>query len=132
MNEYKICIAFIALGFFLSLCMESFLLPRIILISKKRHLYDIPDERKEHKTLVPRLGGVSFLPVLFLSTIITIYTRCKFLEDIYTPSFYNILSDFMMLTSGLLVLYIVGIKDDLSGVNYKKKFFMQFIASWDK
>lgn len=129
MNEYTICIVFIALGFILSLCMESFILPRIILISRRKQLYDIPDERKEHKSLVSRLGGVSFLPVLFLSSIITIYARCKFLRDIITPGFYIILSNFMMLTSGLLVLYIVGIKDDLSGVNYKKKLFMQFIAS---
>ena len=129
MNEYTICIVFIALGFILSLCMESFILPRIILISRRKQLYDIPDERKEHKSLVSRLGGVSFLPVLFLSSIITIYARCKFLRDIITPGFYIILSNLMMLTSGLLVLYIVGIKDDLSGVNYKKKLFMQFIAS---
>ncbi|WP_321518053.1 MraY family glycosyltransferase [uncultured Bacteroides sp.] len=129
MDEYKICIAFILFGFTLSFGMESFILPRIILISKERQLFDIPNERKQHEAPVPRLGGLSFLPVLFLTSIITIYIRCQLVDSTISPAFYDTLSDFMMLISGLLVLYIVGIKDDLSGVNYKKKFIMQFIAS---
>ena len=48
MEEYKVCIAFIAMGFILSLIIESIILPKIILISRKESLFDVPDERKLH------------------------------------------------------------------------------------
>ena len=47
--------------------MACVIIPRILLISHKHQLYDIPDERKIHDTPVPRLGGLSFFPVLVIS-----------------------------------------------------------------
>ncbi len=124
MEDYIICIAFIALGFILSLIIESIILPKIILISRKKSLFDVPDERKLHENPVPRLGGVSFLPILLLVLLIVLYIKVNIwnfrLETLGT---------LMMLVCGMLILYITGIKDDLSGVSYQKKFLMQFIAS---
>jgi UDP-N-acetylmuramyl pentapeptide phosphotransferase/UDP-N-acetylglucosamine-1-phosphate transferase len=130
MEEYQIGIAFILLGFILSFSMESFILPRIIMISRRKHLFDLPNERKEHTNQVSRLGGLSFLPVLFLASIITLYILYRFANmNVINSSLYNTVGDLMMLIAGLLILYIVGIKDDLSDVNYRKKFMMQFSAA---
>ncbi len=124
MEEYKVCILFIAMGFILSLIIESIILPKIILISRKKSLFDIPDERKSHENPVPRLGGVSFLPVLLLVILIVLYIKV----NVWNFQL-ETLGILMMLVCGMLILYITGIKDDLSGVSYQKKFFMQFIAS---
>lgn len=129
MEDYKICIAFIIGGFISSLIIESFILPKIIIFSRKKGLLDMPNDRKEHEIPVPRLGGISFFPVLLLITTIIFYIRLQMMENAYLPIFYNVIGDLMMIICGFLVLYIVGIKDDLSGVSYKKKFIVQIVAA---
>lgn len=89
----------------------------------------MPDERKQHGAPVPRLGGISFLPALLLATVITLFVSIKFENSIDYHQFYEILTDFMMVISGLVILYIIGIKDDLTEVNYRKKFLAQFLAA---
>lgn len=51
-------------GFFLSILFGMVIIPRILVISHKKRLYDIPDSRKVHTTPVPHLGGLSFFPVI--------------------------------------------------------------------
>lgn len=41
------------------------LIPLILLISFCRNLFDMPDERKIHQGVVPRLGGIAFKSVVF-------------------------------------------------------------------
>ena len=43
------------------------LIPLILLISFCRNLFDLPDERKIHQGVVPRLGGIAFKSVVFFS-----------------------------------------------------------------
>ena len=43
------------------------MIPKIILISFKKNLFDTVDERKVHKGVVPRLGGVAFTPAIIIS-----------------------------------------------------------------
>ena len=53
--------------FCLCLLMAGFLIPQILLIAYRRNLFDEVDERKIHKGLIPRLGGIAFEPVILLS-----------------------------------------------------------------
>lgn len=53
-------IVFIIIAFAISVCIARLIIPRILLISFRKKLFDIPDERKVHKRAIPRLGGVSF------------------------------------------------------------------------
>ena len=50
-------------AFVVSAVLTAFVIPKIILISYKKKLFDFVDERKVHKGIVPRLGGVAFTPV---------------------------------------------------------------------
>ena len=52
--------------FLLSAAAGWLTIPRIVMISKKKKLFDELSARKSHTGAVPRLGGVSFLPA-FLS-----------------------------------------------------------------
>ena len=54
-------------GFLTSVFFGMVIIPRILVISHKKRLYDIPDTRKVHTTPVPCLGGLSFFPVILMS-----------------------------------------------------------------
>ena len=59
-------ILYLILAFVISVFIARMLIPRILLISMRKKLFDIPDSRKVHNKAIPRLGGVSFFPtVLF-------------------------------------------------------------------
>lgn len=111
-----------------SIIIEMMVLPRIIYIAKKKRLFDLPDKRKKHSEPIPRLGGISFTPVILLVSLFCLFIRFIFQfwdEELF---FYRI-PETILLVCGLLVIYLLGAKDDLVGVSFKKKFVIQFIAS---
>lgn len=112
----------------ISMVLEMMLLPRIIYIAKKKRLFDIPDKRKIHKYPIPRLGGISFTPVILLVTLFSLFIRLKL--DMWNQAVVQErISEILLLACGLLIIYLLGVKDDLVGVGFKKKFLIQFIAS---
>ena len=54
-------ILFIFISFCISACIARLIIPRILMISFHKRLFDMPDERKVHKRAIPRLGGGGFL-----------------------------------------------------------------------
>ena len=48
----------------LCVLLAGVVIPQILLIAFRKQLFDVPDERKIHKSLVPRLGGIAFAPVI--------------------------------------------------------------------
>jgi UDP-N-acetylmuramyl pentapeptide phosphotransferase/UDP-N-acetylglucosamine-1-phosphate transferase len=107
-------------AFFLSLICGLIFTPLIIEFCKKKHLYDIPNERKVHKNITPRLGGISFLPSM-LTAFIIILLFTPVIEEHTLPV--NIWSAVFLI--GLGIIYGVGIIDDLVGLNAVTKFFFQ-------
>ena len=59
----------ITLSFLLSFLIGYIVIPQIIKVSLKKNLYDMPNQRKVHIVPIPRLGGVSFLPVIVFTWI---------------------------------------------------------------
>lgn len=124
---YNIGIVFAAC--IVSMILEMMILPRIIYIAKKKRLFDLPDKRKRHNMPIPRLGGISFTPVILLVGLFTLFARFKF--QIWTEEMllYRVL-EIILFVCGLLIIYLLGAKDDLVGVSFKKKFLIQFVASF--
>lgn len=120
---------FVLLSFLLSCMIARIIIPKITLISEKKKLFDLPDERKVHTGAVPRLGGVSFFPTIMFSVSFTLALRYVF--DYYIPGKIadHVVPEFLFLTCGLTLLYLIGTADDLIGVRYKKKFWVQILAS---
>ena len=54
------------LPFLLSALLGLLFIPRVLILSHRKRLFDIPDERKTHDSPVPRLGGITFLPILLM------------------------------------------------------------------
>lgn len=124
---YWITNAFIV--FLLSVLFAGFIIPQILLIAARKQLYDVPDERKIHTCAVPRLGGIAFEPVIFLSVSIVVGVnlaagKMDILEGVVTE-----LQQIIFGYSSIIILYLVGIADDLIGVKYRAKFVAQVICA---
>lgn len=125
MNIYILLIS----GFLLSAAMGSLLIPNILLISFKKKLFDIPDERKVHKIPVPRLGGLSFFPVILISLSLITGFRIYFGIEFQNIPLEQTLYEYLLLTAGCMMLYLLGVADDLVGVSYRYKFVVQIITA---
>lgn len=99
-------------------------IPRILDFCKERNLYDNPNKRKIHKHAIPRLGGVSFLPSMLLAFILAMSVHNYMSQDKLSPNLWSI-----YFFISLLMIYGVGIVDDLIGLNAKIKFTVQIIAA---
>lgn len=114
--------------FVLSIILSGIIIPKILLIAFRKKLFDIPDARKIHTAVVPRLGGLAFSPVVIfsLSFIMGINISLGVITDFYFNI--EILLELLFELCGLLLLYIIGMADDLIGIRYSAKFFVQIIC----
>jgi len=119
---------FILASFLLSALMGWFLIPRVLIISYKHRLFDMPDSRKVHDRPIPRLGGLTFFPVITISISLLMAVRYIFGWGVVNVASDVVLVEFLMLLAGSCLLYIVGVGDDLIGVTYRSKFVAQIIC----
>ena len=110
-NLYIIISAFVS-----AVILGRIIIPNILIISLRKRLFDVPDERKVHKRPIPRLGGVTFFPVILFSLCVFTAVRLMTGHGPADTSTTDLVCEFLFLTGGLTLLYIVGIADDLIGV----------------
>ncbi|MDR2145284.1 MAG: undecaprenyl/decaprenyl-phosphate alpha-N-acetylglucosaminyl 1-phosphate transferase [Tannerella sp.] len=111
-----------------SIILALIVIPKILVIAEKHSLYDVPNERKTHKGNIPRIGGVSFVPCILISLLLTFGLYFMNIDQTGS-SLPPDTAEFSFLFSGLLLLYLGGVKDDLVGSRYRHKFVLQIIAS---
>ena len=124
--EQKLILLF---GFILAVLLGWFFIPGILIIAHQKHLFDLPDERKIHAFPIPRLGGTTFFPIIIFVT--SVLFLLLSLYGVSSIAFFNKknISEFLGLIAGLILLYVVGVRDDLVGVRYSRKFLVQIIAA---
>ena len=123
-NLYILIAAFVS-----AVALGRMIIPNILIISLRKRLFDVPDERKVHKRPVPRLGGVTFFPVILFS--LCVFTAVRLLTG-HGPEEAKVdrlVCEFLFLMGGLTLLYIIGIGDDLVGVRYRRKFLVQIFSA---
>ena len=121
---------FLLFGFLFAVPLGMVIIPRILVISHKKRLYDVPDARKVHTMPVPRLGGLSFFPVILMSMFLVIGFRLYFWDMDTSSLSFNMLYEYLFLFVGMTLLYLVGVCDDLVGVGYRYKFAVQIAAAF--
>lgn len=100
-------------------------IPCVIRYCNSRGLLDRPGGRKVHKSGVPRLGGVCFLPSMLLALMVALLllnhnaTDSKVIVSLWSCEF----------LVSLLVIYTMGLIDDFTGVDAKIKFVVQIVAA---
>lgn len=107
-------IIFLLIGFFGALVGTYLLIPQITKIAQNKHLTDQPNARSSHSTAVPRLGGIAF-------------TFC-FVSGLYLLKDYGYENIRISINTGFLVLFFVGLKDDLTSINPLTKLTAQLLA----
>ena len=101
--------------FCIALITSAFSIPAIVTISKTNHYYDRPDSRKAATTIVPTLGGMAILIAFITAVSLGLYGK-EFME-------------FRYILSGLLILFFVGMMDDVMILSAGKKFCIQLISA---
>lgn len=120
---------FILLPLLLSSVLSALIIPRVLVVTYRKKLFDHPDERKIHSIAIPRLGGFSFLPALLFSFLFSVGVRYLVGAVVPTDILNIVIPEFYFFICGLILLYLAGIKDDLIGMRYRSKFTIQLIAA---
>jgi len=90
-----------------------FAIPSIIYVAHLKNLLDRPNDRTVHEVLTPRLGGLAIFAGLVSSVMI----------------FGKIEHGVQYLLAGAIILFFIGLKDDMVSVSASKKFFVQVLAT---
>lgn len=117
------------LTFMVSVMLGALLIPKIILIAFRRQLFDEVNERKIHKGYVPRLGGISFFPAYFFSLVLVVALNLRCGGHLMAEALKPYMVPVYLQFCAIILLYLVGIADDLVGVRYKAKFVIQIICA---
>jgi len=90
-------------------------IPSIVNVANEKQLYDLPGGRKSHHHNVPNLGGVSIFAGLVISS----------------GLFVNISEsvEFMPVLVAIVVIFFIGIKDDILIIAADKKLYGEIIAA---
>ena len=114
--------------FFLCVFFAGIVIPQILLIAFRRRLFAEPDERKIHQCVVPRLGGMAFKPVVFFSFVLLLAVNVSTGHDELLKEIGAEALPLAYAFCAIIMLYLVGIADDLIGVRYRAKFFIQIVC----
>lgn len=105
------------------LALGFIVMPFVLKICRRYMLYDAPNKRKVHKNPVPRLGGISFFPCAFVA-MSTMLASTTLSSETFTVSVWTVLFGVC-----LLAIYMLGVIDDLIGLEASLKFVVQIIAA---
>ena len=90
-------------------------IPAIIQVAKSKKLFDEPDERKVHKIVIPTLGGLGIFAGLIIAILMGAPTQ---------PG-----SHLQYFVAALMVIFFLGLKDDILILSASKKFIGQVLAA---
>ena len=100
---------------FCSFLITYLTIPSVINLAYQKNLFDVPDERKVHTQLIPSLGGIG----IFIGVLISFTLFCS-IATLVTYKY--------MLTA-YLILFFMGIKDDLLPMPASKKLLIQILVA---
>jgi UDP-N-acetylmuramyl pentapeptide phosphotransferase/UDP-N-acetylglucosamine-1-phosphate transferase len=106
----------IIIGGLISFIVSFYAMPIIIQVAEKKKLYDLPGERKVHKTPIPSLGGLG----IFIG-----FTLGMLLSINLSPA-NNVFQYYM---AAFLVVFFFGIKDDILVLAPMKKLMGQLFVA---
>lgn len=91
-------------------------IPIIIRVAEAKHLFDVPDDdRKLHKSPIPSLGGIGIFAGFILGFLIAVQAG---------------LPEVQYYAAAFLVVFFLGLKDDIVVLTPLKKFLGQLLAAF--
>lgn len=122
-------LADMVLAVIISIVFAGVIIPQILLIAFRKQLFDVPDERKIHTSAVPRLGGIAFMLVTMFTVFLIIGVNLAVDETTVCRDLSQDVLHFCFGFCALILIYVVGIADDLIGVRYRAKFVVQTLSA---
>jgi UDP-GlcNAc:undecaprenyl-phosphate/decaprenyl-phosphate GlcNAc-1-phosphate transferase len=118
------------LGFLTSFVIVLLSTPALIKVAFLKNLVDEPgDERKIHKRRIPSIGGI----LIFAGTLFSYYLWYPFSSITEVEDYRELLritNDFKYIGAAMLILFFVGIKDDIIGTAPVKKLAGHLIVAF--
>lgn len=105
----------ILLAFLTSFLITFITIPTIIRMARFKNLFDIIDKRKVHKQQITRLGGMAIFAGFIVTILIFVNTQI-----------FLFLGPFV---AGLVIIFFVGLKDDILVISPFTKLLGQIIAA---
>lgn len=102
-------------GFVMAFSITYFAIPSIVSVANSKMLYDLPNGRTSHTKPTPVLGGIAIFAGLLISTIVF--------------SVMSFGSELKYIIGGLIIIFFIGIKDDILTIDPKKKLIAQILAA---
>lgn len=99
----------------LAFLITFFSIPVIIEVAKDKKLFDVPGGRKVHHAVIPTLGGLGIFAGFIIATLIGV-----------PVSQASVLQYFI---AAIMIIFFMGIKDDILILTATKKFVGQLIAA---
>lgn len=99
--------------------------PALIKVAVLKRLIDVPtEERKIHKRAVPTIGGI----IIYAATLFS-FSLWYSIDDLHEyDQIYESVKEFKILVATSLVLFFVGVKDDIIGTSPVKKLFANILV----
>jgi UDP-GlcNAc:undecaprenyl-phosphate/decaprenyl-phosphate GlcNAc-1-phosphate transferase len=102
-------------SFFLAFMITYISVPSIVEVAKIKKLYDEPNGRTSHTVVTPTLGGMAIFSGFVISSLIFV----NIAEIVYVQ----------YILASMIVIFFIGLKDDIVGLGPLKKFVGQIIAA---
>jgi UDP-GlcNAc:undecaprenyl-phosphate/decaprenyl-phosphate GlcNAc-1-phosphate transferase len=105
----------IIMGLIIAFCLTSYIIPSIVNISRAKNLYTLPNGRTSHYIETPTFGGIAVF-IGFVISMVLVSGNHSIFEQRY-------------IFAGLIIVFFIGIKDDILVIDPKKKLAGQIIAA---
>ena len=91
-------------------------IPAIINVAEMKKLFDMPDERKIHHTPITPLGGLGIFAGFIFGCLLTVH--------------FSQTTDIQYFIAAAMVIFFLGLKDDILVISPVKKFIGQVLAAF--
>jgi len=98
-------------SFFSAFIITYFIMPKVIVFSKKFRLTDLSGDREKRERAIPIVGGIAIFPAIIISLL-----------------FWSNLQNIQFIIVSLFVVFSVGVLDDLLSLSARKKLLGQIIG----
>ena len=111
----------IAVAFALAIVLNSYAIPVILYIAKKKNLFEVVDDQGITKQVIPTIGGLGIF-ASFIIVSLTLINTCGLNGN------ESCLGSLPPIMAGITLIFFIGMKDDLLDVSYWKKMLVELLA----
>ena len=106
----------VLLSLAISFAITFFAIPVIINVAEMKKLYDVPDARKIHQKAITPLGGIGIFAGFVFGCLLTVN--------------FTVSGEFQYFIAATMVIFFLGLKDDILVITPVKKFIGQVLAAF--